>query len=94
MYCEFDMLSLDCLKLVIAGFFDRWFLVFQSFGQHGRELITTELALRILSILSEEQFLPNMNPVSLNSTLDELVIKVTFNLLQELQSVTADILIW
>lgn len=47
-----------------------------SFGQHGRELITTELALRILSILSEEQFLPNMNPVSLNSTLDELVIKV------------------
>lgn len=47
-----------------------------SFGQHGRELITTELALRILSILSEEQFLPGMDQASLNSTLDKLVIKV------------------
>ncbi|XP_057974376.1 uncharacterized protein LOC131162190 [Malania oleifera] len=47
-----------------------------SFGQHGRELITSELALRILSILSEEQFLPNMDPISLNKTLEKLVIKV------------------
>ncbi|RVX16013.1 hypothetical protein CK203_005692 [Vitis vinifera] len=48
----------------------------ESFGQHGRELITSELALRVLSVLSEEQFLPNMDPISLNSTLDKLVIKV------------------
>ncbi|KDP36803.1 hypothetical protein JCGZ_08094 [Jatropha curcas] len=52
------------------------FRILLSFGQHGRELITTELALRILSILSEEQFLPNISPASLNSTLDKLVIKV------------------
>ncbi|OAY22595.2 metallocarboxypeptidase A-like protein TRV_02598 [Manihot esculenta] len=52
------------------------FRILISFGQHGRELITSELALRILSILSEEQFLPNTNPTSLNSTLDKLVIKV------------------
>nr|ACU24260.1 unknown [Glycine max] len=47
-----------------------------SFGQHGRELITTEPALRILSILSEEKFLPSMDQASLNSALDKLVIKV------------------
>ncbi|CAL5205528.1 unnamed protein product [Lathyrus oleraceus] len=47
-----------------------------SFGQHGRELITSELALKILSILTEEQFLPGLNKASLNSTLDQLVIKV------------------
>ncbi|XP_031254636.1 metallocarboxypeptidase A-like protein TRV_02598 [Pistacia vera] len=52
------------------------FRILLSFGQHGRELITSELALRILSILSEEQFLPTMDPASLNSTLDDLVIKV------------------
>ncbi|KAF7817685.1 carboxypeptidase A6 [Senna tora] len=52
------------------------FRILLSFGQHGRELITSELALRILSILSEEQFLPSMNRTSLNSTLDKLVIKV------------------
>ncbi|KAJ4849804.1 hypothetical protein Tsubulata_031522 [Turnera subulata] len=52
------------------------FLVFQSFGQHGRELITTELALKILSVLSEEQFLPNKDAVFLNRTLDNLVLKV------------------
>ncbi|OIT24537.1 PREDICTED: mast cell carboxypeptidase A [Nicotiana attenuata] len=47
-----------------------------SFGQHGRELITTELALRILSILSEEEFLSSAYPLNLNNTLDRLVIKV------------------
>ncbi|CAJ1973147.1 unnamed protein product [Sphenostylis stenocarpa] len=47
-----------------------------SFGQHGRELITTELALRILFILSEEKLLPSMDQASLNSVLDKLVIKV------------------
>ncbi|XP_075517122.1 uncharacterized protein LOC142551653 isoform X1 [Primulina tabacum] len=47
-----------------------------SFGQHARELITTELGLRIISILSEEEFLPNVDRVTLNKTLDKLVIKV------------------
>ncbi|KAG8378075.1 hypothetical protein BUALT_Bualt08G0100300 [Buddleja alternifolia] len=47
-----------------------------TFGQHGRELITTELALRLLSILSEEEFLPNVDRATLNRTLDRLVIKI------------------
>ncbi|KAL0326014.1 UNVERIFIED_CONTAM: hypothetical protein Sradi_5170700 [Sesamum radiatum] len=47
-----------------------------TFGQHARELITTELALRLLSILSEEQFLPNVDRSTLNRTLDRLIIKV------------------
>ncbi|MED6106336.1 hypothetical protein PIB30_004112 [Stylosanthes scabra] len=52
------------------------FRILLSFGQHGRELITTEVALRILYILSGEQSLPNMDQASLNTTLDKLVIKV------------------
>ncbi|KAF8377715.1 hypothetical protein HHK36_031099 [Tetracentron sinense] len=52
------------------------FRILLSFGQHGRELITSELALRLLSILSEEQSLPNMDPINLNNTLEKLVIKV------------------
>ncbi|XP_022951366.1 metallocarboxypeptidase A-like protein TRV_02598 [Cucurbita moschata] len=52
------------------------FRILLSFGQHGRELITTELALRILLILSEELFLPHMDRASLNNTLNKLVIKV------------------
>ncbi|KAA8528819.1 hypothetical protein F0562_036174 [Nyssa sinensis] len=52
------------------------FRILLSFGQHGRELITSELAFRILSILSEEQFLPYMDPITLNNTLEKLVIKV------------------
>ncbi|EXB56340.1 Carboxypeptidase A6 [Morus notabilis] len=52
------------------------FRILLSFGQHGRELITSELALRILTILSEEQFLPDLDPTSLNSTLDKFIIKV------------------
>ncbi|XP_047324928.1 carboxypeptidase A6-like [Impatiens glandulifera] len=47
-----------------------------SFGQHGRELITSEVAFRLLSILSEEQFLPSIDPASLNKTLDRIVVKV------------------
>ncbi|XP_027354753.1 carboxypeptidase B2 [Abrus precatorius] len=52
------------------------FRILLSFGQHGRELITSELALRILSILSEEKILPSMDQASLNSALDQLIIKV------------------
>jgi hypothetical protein len=53
------------------------FRILLTFGQHGRELITSELAFRILSILSEEQFLPNKNGGILKNTLDKLVIKVS-----------------
>jgi hypothetical protein len=52
------------------------FRILLTFGQHGRELITSELAFRILSILSEEQFLPNKNGGILKNTLDKLVIKM------------------
>lgn len=52
-------------------------LVFQSFGQHGRELITSEVALRLLRILSEEYTIPNLDLVSLNNILEKLVIKVS-----------------
>ncbi|XP_024992051.1 carboxypeptidase O-like [Cynara cardunculus var. scolymus] len=52
------------------------FRILLSFGQHARELITTELALKILSILSGEQSLPKRNPVLLNRTLQNTVIKV------------------
>ncbi|KAI3465218.1 hypothetical protein Pfo_021881 [Paulownia fortunei] len=48
----------------------------KTFGQHVRELITTKLALWLISILSEEEFLPNMDRSTLNRTLDRLVIKV------------------
>lgn len=47
-----------------------------SFGQHGRELITSELALRILSILSKEKSLPNIDSLSLHDIFERLVIKV------------------
>ncbi|KAG5542544.1 hypothetical protein RHGRI_022175 [Rhododendron griersonianum] len=67
--------------------------VLLSFGQHGRELITSELALKILSILSEEQFLPNMDPIILKGTLERLVIKekylVVFDELGKLLEMTA-----
>ncbi|XP_021845330.1 uncharacterized protein [Spinacia oleracea] len=52
------------------------FRILLTFGQHGRELITSELALRVLSILSEEEFLPKMDRKSMNNTLDKLIIKV------------------
>ncbi|KAL8150043.1 uncharacterized protein LOC141709075 [Apium graveolens] len=52
------------------------FRILISFGQHARELITTEVALRVISILSEEQFLPKMDQFLLNRTLEKLIIKV------------------
>ncbi|KAK8955249.1 hypothetical protein KSP40_PGU014410 [Platanthera guangdongensis] len=59
--------------LLVKNFF------LQSFGQHGRELITTEVALHLLSILSEEQSLHKMvgtDPISLEKALENTVIKV------------------
>ncbi|XP_050366654.1 inactive metallocarboxypeptidase ecm14 isoform X2 [Argentina anserina] len=52
------------------------FRILLSFGQHGRELITSEVALQILLILSKEKFLPNLDQASLDQILDNLVIKV------------------
>ncbi|XP_015884060.1 uncharacterized protein LOC107419774 isoform X1 [Ziziphus jujuba] len=52
------------------------FRILLSFGQHGRELITSEVAFRLLSILSEEKPTPNLDPATLNSTLDKIIIKV------------------
>ncbi|KAL4186505.1 hypothetical protein AMTRI_Chr09g34250 [Amborella trichopoda] len=47
-----------------------------SFGQHGRELITSEVALRLLGILCGEYVLPGVDPTSLNHALEKLVIKI------------------
>ncbi|KAJ4962874.1 hypothetical protein NE237_022813 [Protea cynaroides] len=52
------------------------FRILLSFGQHGRELITSEVAFRLLSILSGEKSTPKIDPNSLNRTLEKLVIKV------------------
>lgn len=52
------------------------FRILLSFGQHARELITSELALKILYILSEDQTLPKRNPLLLNRTLQNTIIKV------------------
>ncbi|CAA6663272.1 unnamed protein product [Spirodela intermedia] len=52
------------------------FRVLLSFGQHGRELITSEVALRLLYALSEETKVPGVDPTYLDRVLDDLVIKV------------------
>lgn len=62
---------------MLVVFDKRIVLFFQSFGQHGRELITSEVALRLLRILSEEYTIPNLDLVSLNNILEKLVIKVS-----------------
>ncbi|XP_068646270.1 metallocarboxypeptidase A-like protein ARB_03789 [Aristolochia californica] len=52
------------------------FRILLTFGQHGRELITSEVAFRLLTIISGEQRLHNISPNSLNAMLDNFVIKV------------------
>ncbi|KAJ0966894.1 hypothetical protein J5N97_023811 [Dioscorea zingiberensis] len=52
------------------------FRVLLSFGQHGRELITSEVSLRLLSILTGERTMPGVGLNLLNSFLDNLVIKM------------------
>ncbi|XP_072966569.1 uncharacterized protein [Typha angustifolia] len=47
-----------------------------SFGQHGRELITSEVAFHLLSFLTEEHVIPGINLTSFEKMLDKLVIKV------------------
>ncbi|XP_072148516.1 metallocarboxypeptidase A-like protein MCYG_01475 isoform X2 [Setaria viridis] len=51
-------------------------IVFQSFGQHGRELITSEVALRLLYILTEKHKIAGVDLSSFEKVLDNLVIKV------------------
>ncbi|XP_064958981.1 metallocarboxypeptidase A-like protein MCYG_01475 isoform X1 [Musa acuminata AAA Group] len=52
------------------------FRILMSFGQHGRELITSEVALQLLSVLAEEHNILSMGPVSITKELDNIVIKV------------------
>ena len=53
------------------------FIVFQSFGQHGRELITSEVALRLLYILTEKRKISGVDLSSFERVLENLVIKVS-----------------
>lgn len=52
------------------------FRILLSFGQHGRELITSELALRLLSALSEETSIPGVDASSSNDTFEKIVLKI------------------
>jgi hypothetical protein len=52
------------------------FIVFQSFGQHGRELITSEVALNLLYILTEKRKIAGVDLSSFEKILENLVIKV------------------
>ncbi|XP_008781267.1 carboxypeptidase A6 isoform X2 [Phoenix dactylifera] len=52
------------------------FRILLSFGQHGRELITSEVALHLLSVLAKEQKMLSMQPTSFNKILENIVIKV------------------
>lgn len=47
-----------------------------NFGQHGREMITSEVALRLLSALAGEHHLRGLHKSSLNYILQKLIIKV------------------
>ncbi|KAF3787707.1 Carboxypeptidase A2 [Nymphaea thermarum] len=55
---------------------DHKYRIILSFGQHGRELITSEVALRLLKILCGEHEMPSILSDSLNHSFDNLVIKV------------------
>ncbi|KAL5207922.1 hypothetical protein ABZP36_032357 [Zizania latifolia] len=50
--------------------------VLLSFGQHGRELITSEVALRLLYILTEKHKIAGVDLLSFEKMLENLVIKV------------------
>jgi hypothetical protein len=65
------------MKLLIPCSFDRRFIVFQSFGQHGRELITSEVALSLLYILTEKRRIAGVDLSSFEKILEHLVIKVS-----------------
>ncbi|KAK3155847.1 hypothetical protein QOZ80_2AG0099460 [Eleusine coracana subsp. coracana] len=50
--------------------------VLLSFGQHGRELITSEVALRLLYVLTEKQKIAGVDLSSFDKMLENLVIKM------------------
>ncbi|XP_078177933.1 Zn-dependent exopeptidases superfamily protein isoform X1 [Carex rostrata] len=50
--------------------------VLLSFGQHGRELITTEVALNLLHFIAGERSIPHYDSQSVENILDNLIIKV------------------
>ncbi|XP_042374117.1 uncharacterized protein LOC121967762 [Zingiber officinale] len=48
-----------------------------SFGQHGRELITSEVAWQLLSVLAKECNMQRVDLMFIHKLLDNLVVKVT-----------------
>ncbi|KAG6517497.1 hypothetical protein ZIOFF_020889 [Zingiber officinale] len=52
------------------------FRILLSFGQHGRELITSEVAWQLLSILAKERNMQRVDLMFIQKLLDSLVIKV------------------
>jgi hypothetical protein len=65
--------------LILAVLTER-FIVFQSFGQRGRELITSEVALHLLYILTEKPKIAGVDLSSFEKLLESLVIKVSLYL--------------
>ncbi|KAG6499841.1 hypothetical protein ZIOFF_039636 [Zingiber officinale] len=51
------------------------FRILLSFGQHGRELITSEVAWQLLSILAKERNMQRVDLMFIQKLLDSLVIK-------------------
>ncbi|KAJ6802276.1 carboxypeptidase B2 [Iris pallida] len=71
---EIAVITYNRLNKLMNG--DSKFRILLSFGQHGRELITSELALHLLSVLSGELGMPDLNTVSMDNVLDNVVIKI------------------
>jgi hypothetical protein len=64
-------------KLLISCILTERLIVFQSFGQHGRELITSEVALRLLYVLTEKRKIAGVDLSSFEKMLENIVIKVS-----------------
>jgi hypothetical protein len=64
-------------KLLISCILTERLIVFQSFGQHGRELITSEVALRLLYVLTEKHKIAGVDLSSFEKMLENIVIKVS-----------------
>ncbi|KAG6470509.1 hypothetical protein ZIOFF_071582 [Zingiber officinale] len=72
-----DQSKFRILLILMVHIRDRTFLVFQSFGQHGRELITSEVAWQLLYVLAKECNMQRVDLMFIHKLLDNLVIKVT-----------------
>jgi hypothetical protein len=79
MTCLFNkLLHVDMQhRLLISCILTERLIVFQSFGQHGRELITSEVALRLLYVLTEKRTIAGVDLSSFEKMLENLVIKVS-----------------